>query len=189
MASWTDGLRVQGASQAQEVRNRKASPEESGEERRRKPKFQERFGRHRKDGSSQGHHPERETRQVKVKRKPSFNDNGDAEAGLRGRFQSGARRKPNAGGSRREGGFSGTQVLRDREPGGPQAVGSWQPQEVKAVRPEQSAEAQAKGRLPEGWGENQHEGQTKPQAQAGGDGGPKACQRAASERRRKGESQ
>lgn len=56
-ASWTDGLRVQGVSQAQEVRNRKASPEESGEERRRKPKFQERFGRHRKDGSSQGHHP------------------------------------------------------------------------------------------------------------------------------------
>jgi hypothetical protein len=88
---------------------------------------------------------ERETRQVEVKRKPSFNDNGDAEAGLRGRFQSGARRKPNACGSRREGGFSGTQVLRDREPGGPQAVGSWQPQEVKAERPEQSAEAQAKG--------------------------------------------
>jgi hypothetical protein len=41
---------------------------------------------------------------------------------------------------------------------------------VKAARPEQSAEAQASGRLPEGWVNNQHEGQTKPQAQAGGDG-------------------
>lgn len=77
---------------------------------------------HRKDGSSQGPHPERKTRQVEVKRKLNFNDNGDAEAGLRGRFQSGARREPNAGRSRREGGFRGTQVLTDREPGGPQAL-------------------------------------------------------------------
>jgi hypothetical protein len=65
---------------------------------------------------------ERETRQVGARRKPDFSDNGDAEAGLRGRFQSGARRKPNACGSRREGGFTGTQVLSDREPGGPQAL-------------------------------------------------------------------
>lgn len=53
---------------------------------------------------------ERETRQVEVRRKLTFNDNGDAEAGLRGRFQSGARRKPNAGGSRREGGFRRAQA-------------------------------------------------------------------------------
>jgi len=42
---------VQGASRAQEVRDRKASPEGPGERWRRKPKPQERFGRHRKDGS------------------------------------------------------------------------------------------------------------------------------------------
>jgi len=49
---------------------------------------------------------ERETRQVEVEGASlSFDDNGDAEAGPRGQFQSGARRKPNAGGSRREGGF------------------------------------------------------------------------------------
>jgi len=58
-------------------------------------------------GARKGVHPERKTRQVEVRRKPSFNDNGDAEAGLRGRHQSGARRKPNAGRSRREGGFAG----------------------------------------------------------------------------------
>jgi hypothetical protein len=52
-------------------------------------------------------HLERNTRQVEARRKPDFSDNGDAEAGLRGRHQSGARRKPNAGRSRREGGFAG----------------------------------------------------------------------------------
>jgi len=55
---------------------------------------------------------ERETRQVEGKRKPNFNDNGDAEAGLRGRHQSGARRKPNAGRSRREGGSRRAQARR-----------------------------------------------------------------------------
>jgi hypothetical protein len=89
---------------------------------------------------------ERETRQVEVRRKLSFNDNGDAEAGPKGRFQSGVRRKPNAGRSRREGGFFKAQASEDREPGGPQAGESWQPQEVKAARPEQSAEAQTSGR-------------------------------------------
>ena len=92
-----------------------------------------------------GAHPERMTRQVGARRKPHFSDNGDAEAGLRGRHQSGGRRKLNARRSRREGGFAKAQAGEDREPGGPQAVGSWQPQEAKAVRSAQSAEAQAKG--------------------------------------------
>jgi len=61
-------------------------------------------------GARKGVHLERKTRQVEVRRKPSFNDNGDAEAGLRGRFHSGARRKPDAGGSRREGGFAGMRI-------------------------------------------------------------------------------
>jgi hypothetical protein len=130
-------------------------------------------------GARKGVHPERKTRQVEVRRKPSFNDNGDAEAGLRSQFHSGARRKPNAGASRREGGFTKAQAGEDREPGGPQAIGSWQPQEARAARPEQSAEAQAKGRLPECWSDNQHEGQTEQLARAGSDGGSKACQRAA----------
>lgn len=137
---------MQGASQAQEVRNRKASPEGLGERLQAQAEvFENGLGRHRKDGSSQGPHPERKTRQVEARRKPDFSDNGDAEAGLRGQFQSGARRKPNAGGSRREGGFSKAQAREDREPGGPQAFGSWQPQEAKAARPEQSAEAQTRG--------------------------------------------
>jgi hypothetical protein len=50
-------------------------------------------------GARKGVHLERKTRQVEVRRKPSFNDNGDAEAGLRGRFHSGGRREPNAGGA------------------------------------------------------------------------------------------
>ena len=61
-------------------------------------------------GARKGVHLERKTRQVEVRRKPSFNDSGDAEAGLRGRFHSGARRKPNAGGNRREGGFAKAQA-------------------------------------------------------------------------------
>jgi hypothetical protein len=61
-------------------------------------------------GARKSIHLERKTRQVEAGRKPGFNRKGDAEAGLRGRFQSGARRKPNAGGSRQEGGFGRTQV-------------------------------------------------------------------------------
>jgi len=64
-------------------------------------------------GARKGVHPERKTRQVEARRKPDFSDNGDAEAGLRGRHQSGGRRKPNAGGSRREGGFA---VMRIESP-------------------------------------------------------------------------
>lgn len=102
---------MQGASQAQEVRNRKASPEGPGE----RAEAQAEASKNGSEGTGrmearEGAIRERETRQVEVKRKPSFNDNGDAEAGLRGRFHTGARRKPNAGRSRRKGGFNGTQV-------------------------------------------------------------------------------
>jgi hypothetical protein len=134
---------VQGASQAQEIRTERQV--RKGRARGRK------LSRTATEGTGgmaarEGEHPERKTRQVEARRKPDFSDNGDAEAGLRGRHQSGARREPNAGRSRREGGSTKAQADEDREPGGPQAIGSWQPQEVKAVRPEQSAEAQAKGR-------------------------------------------
>jgi hypothetical protein len=140
----------------------------------------------------QEQHPERKTRKLKRGASRTSTTTGtprqDWEAGF-----SGARRKPNAARSGREGGFTQAQAGGDREPGGPQAVGSWQPQEAKAVRPEQSAEAQAKGRLPECRGRsassgNQHEGQTEQWAQVQGNVGSKACQRAASERRRRGES-
>jgi hypothetical protein len=137
---------------------------------------------------------ERETRQVEARRKLSFNDNGDAEAGPEGRLQTGARRKPNARRSRREGGFRADTSLPGIESPvvhRPEGVGL--PQEVKAARPEQSAEAQASGRCRRTGGRgassgNQHEGQTERQARVGCDGGSKACQRAASERTRGGES-
>jgi hypothetical protein len=95
---------VQGASQAQEVRTgrqvRKNRARSGGASRSFKNGLE---GTGRME-ARKGTIRERETRQVEVRRKLTFNDNGDAEAGPKGGFQSSARRKRNAGRSRREGG-------------------------------------------------------------------------------------
>jgi hypothetical protein len=131
---------------------------------------------------------------VDPRRKPRFHRDRDAEAGLRGRFPCGARRKPDAGRSRREGGFQG------RKPAGSRArwsTGRW---ELAAARGEGRKVRTSLRRH-------------KPKADAGGSGkgtgvletgrrarrssrrkpvatkGQEACQRAASERSRDGESQ
>jgi len=181
---------VQGASQAQEVRNRKASPEGSGE----KAEAQAEVFKTGLEGTGRmearkGTIRERETRQVEVRAQAQASTitgtpRQDREAGSRA--ARGASRTQAGAGERADSLWAQARTgSRARW-----STGRW---ELAAARgegrkAEQSAEAQAKGRLPEGWGNNQHEGQSEQQAQAGGDGGPKACQRAASERRRRGES-
>jgi hypothetical protein len=90
---------VQGASQAQEVRNRKASPEGPGEG----AEAQAEAFKNGSEGTGRMEARkrtirERETRQVEARRKLSFNDNGDAEAGPEGRL------RPARGASRTRGG-------------------------------------------------------------------------------------
>jgi len=144
---------VQGASQAQEVRNRKASPEGPGKKQRRKPKFQER-SRKAPEGWRARKSTIRNGIPEGLKRGASQGSTSyrDAEAGLRCRFQSGVRRKPNAGGNRREGGFA-----RAHSPSGSRARGSTGRRELAAARGEgRKARAICGGTslrpMPEGWG-------------------------------------
>lgn len=151
------------------------------------------LGRHRRDEARKGNILNGRPGKLERGLKPDFSDNGDAEAGPRGRHQSSAWRKPNAGRGRREGGFRGAQAPRGSR--ARWSTGRW---ELAAARGKGSNAGAVCGGTNQrpmllSWRKsassgNQREGQTEQLAQAGGDEGSKACQRAASERKRKGES-
>jgi len=139
-------------------------------------------------------HPGTGDPRAECRRKPAGSRQGtprqDQEAGSQP--AGGASRTHEGAGERAD--QEGRKPGEDREPGGPQAL-----RELAAARGEgRKAGAICGGTslrpIAGGPGEGAQaletgtEGQTGPQAQAGGDRGPKACQRAASQRRRRGES-